>query len=505
MVGETSAPVAAIDLGSNSFFMLLATLDHGQLSPVDKLRERVALATGLSSSQTLRADAKARALACLARFRERIQDLPPEQCRAVGTKALREAKNSQAFLEEAEKALGTRIEVISGREEARLIYLGVSQAMGRADQRTLIIDIGGGSTECILGEGESTLLLDSLSMGCVTYSERFFPGGRIDDAALNRAELAAALELEGIAARYKAFGWKAALGTSGTMQAIESILLAEGWANGRGCINLKGLRRLRKAMLAQGDVHKLKLKGLPQDRGPVLAGGIAILLAIFELFGLERMQSSPAGLREGVALDLLGSGRRRNVREQAVQSWLLRYRVDESQSLRVERTAMKLFSQVASAWKLDEESGQLLAWGARLHELGQAVAYSGYHKHGAYLIANGELPGFSREEQATLAALVRCHRRRFAAERFADLPPRRRRRAMRLALLLRVAVALHRSRRDSDALEFRAHVGKGALMLEFEPGVLAAHPLTRAALEEVSPKPAPGKDNPTTLPLLIAH
>ena len=472
--------VAAVDLGSNSFHMVVARVVDEQLRVVDKLRERVALAEGLDDSKRIGKEARDRALATLSRFGQRLAHMEPGSVRAVGTNTLRQAKNGHEFQEKAEEALGHPIEVISGREEARLIYLGVAHATEEPQQRRLVVDIGGGSTECIVGEGFEPLEADSLYMGCVTFS-RFFPKAQLRARFFDEAQTAAALELRPLEHRYKQLGWDRVLGSSGTVMSVEAILRSNGWSQ-RG-ITGKGLKRLRKAMVAAGNVDGLDLAGMPADRASVLAPGVAILTAVFEAFDLERMFASDGALREGLVYDLVGRIQHKDIRERTIRRFCERFRIDAEQADRVEATALRFLDSVAGSWDLAEPSlRRLLAWAARLHEIGKAVSYSGYHKHGAYLVRHSDMPGFSRGDQAILAEIIENHRRKLRPTRFETLPVVRQERVIRLAIFLRLAVVLNRSRSRRAVPAFRLTTRKRGLELGFPEGWLEENDLVGADL-----------------------
>jgi len=475
--------VAAVDLGSNSFHLVVAQVDHGGIKVIDRLRERVALAEGLGDDRKLSSEAIERALACLARFGQRLKGLPPGAVRAVGTNTLRRAANARSVLSKLEEALGFPIEVIPGREEARLIYLGVIHSLSDDSERRLVVDIGGGSTELILGEGFDSIETDSLQMGCVGWSRRFFASGELTREAMRKARIAAGQELQTLARRYRSLGWQTCLGSSGTIVAVEEILRANGWSEGG--IAQKGLRKLRKALYAAAHVDKLELLGLQADRAPVLAGGIAILSAVVDALEVDRMAASPGALREGLLFDLLGRIRHEDVRDRTIRRFAATWHVDLEQAVRVERTALALLAQVESAWELQgAEHTRRLGWAARLHEIGLAIAYSGYHKHGAYIAANADMPGFSREDQQLLSLLVLTQRRKLSAESFAFLPGRLGEQALRLAALLRLAVLLNRSRGSRPLPVPRASAETKRLELTFPEGWLAEHPLSQADLEQ---------------------
>ncbi len=480
-----SAPemIAALDLGSNSFHLVVARVVEGVPQVVDRLRERVVLAAGLTKDDELDEETQARALAALERFGQRLKSLDLHDVRAVGTNALRKAKNARDFLKRGQAALGHTIEVISGHEEARLIYLGVAHDLADEDGRRLVVDIGGGSTECIVGERFETLHMDSLYMGCVSYTLAFFPGGVLKKQHLERAEIAARLELEPLERRYRGLAWRHAVGSSGTILSIEEVLRENGWSNGG--ITKKGLDRLREALLASKRIQDLHIKGLKDERAEVLPGGLAILRALFEGFGIQRMTVSQGALREGLLYDLLGRIRREDVREQTIAAFVARFHVDSEHVAAVERTALALLEQVARAWDLkDEEHRRLLVWAARLHEIGVSVSYTGHHKHGAYLVANSDMRGFSRPDQQRLAALIRNHRRRLTDEHLKELPGTLRETTLRLTLLLRLAVRLNRARTTRAASAPRLTARERSLTLTFPSAFLDGRPMTRADLEE---------------------
>lgn len=475
--------VAGVDLGSNSFHMVVARVVQGQIHVIDRIREGVRLAAGLNAKRELDGQARARALACLERFGQRLRGMPAERVRAVGTNTFRQARNARAFLARAERALGHAIEVIPGSEEARLIYLGVAHDLADDAGRRLVVDIGGGSTECIIGEHFEPLETNSLYMGCVSYSLRFFPRGRIRAVDLERAQIAARLELQTIERRFQALGWQECKGSSGTALHVATLLRENRWS--REGITSKGLKKLAKAMVAAGSVRSLALRGLDPDRVAVLPGGVAILLALFDGLGIERMTPSSGALREGLLYDLLGRIRHEDVRDQTIRRLSERYHVDLEQAGRVERTALLCLRQVAAAWQLEEEGAQqLLAWAARLHEIGLSLGFTGYHKHSAYLVAHSDMPGFSLDDQRVLAALILGHRRKFPAAALNDLPADRSVAARHLCVLLRLAVSLNRSRSPAAPPRFRLRPSAKGLEVAFPARWLREHPLTEADLRQ---------------------
>ena len=475
--------IAALDLGSNSFHLVVAGLRQGELRIIDRLREPVRLAAGLGEDRRIAPDAAARALACLGRFGQRLRGLPPEAVRAVGTNTLRSASNAESFLREAEAVLGHAIEVIAGREEARLIYQGVSHSVEDDGRRRLVLDIGGGSTEFIIGEHHEPLHMESTAMGCVTWTQTHFPTGTIGAKAMARARLAALMQIEPYQAFYQGVGWDDAIGTSGTLRAIERVLRLSGWT--QGGITLAALRRLADTLVKSGRADKLPLPGLSETRQQVFAGGVAIALATFEALGVDNMHVSDGALREGLLHDLVGRLRHEDVRARTVAALATRFGVDALQAARVERTAVTLWAQVSDAWNLaDDDARQMLRWAAQLHELGLAVAHSGQHKHAAYILENADLPGFSRQEQTTLALMVRGHRRKFPVPLFKQLGGGRAATVARLSALLRLSATLHRSRTPAPLPPVATAASAGELHLHFPAGWLDAHPLTRADLAQ---------------------
>jgi len=474
--------IAAIDLGSNSFHMIVARVDNGDLQVIDRLREMVRLGAGLDERKQLIPEVRARAIDCLERFGQRVRDLPPGSVRAVGTNALRQTRKSGHFLEEAQAALGHPIEIISGHEEARLVYLGVAHGLAADMEQRLVVDIGGGSTELIIGEGFNTKRRESLYMGCVSMSRTYFPDGTISAKAMERAELAAALELRPIRREYRRIGWQTAIGSSGTIRSIKEVVRNAGWSEAG--ITLSSLQQLRQALISFGHTDKLQLEGLKQERHAVFPGGVAILLAVFKTLHIEQMQVSTEALREGLLYEMLGRIRHEDVRERTVSSLCSRYGVDLTNAQLVEKTAQALFAQVAKQWDLSSNYRDTLGWAARLHEIGLTVSHSQFHKHGAYLINNSDLSGFSRQEQALLATLIQGHRRKFPLAIFESLPSNIRENARRLCLLLRLAVLLHRGRSASLEVEPKLTVSNKHLKLKFPAGWLETHPLTQMELEQ---------------------
>jgi exopolyphosphatase/guanosine-5'-triphosphate,3'-diphosphate pyrophosphatase len=475
--------LAAVDLGSNSFHMVVARYDHGQLVIVDRLRETVRLGAGLDEQGRLSRDAVERALHCLERFGQRLRDMRAERVRVVGTNTLRKAKRKGAFLDRAREALGHPIEIIAGVEEARLIYLGVAHTTPQESGARLVVDIGGGSTELILGEGLATRQLESLYMGCVGFSAEYFGDGDITEKRMKKARTAAQLELAPVVARFRRSEWESAFGASGTLRAVSDVLHAR--ASSGGSIDRAGLEWLLHECLRAGSTGRLRLEGLAVDRQEVLPGGLAIIVEVFDMLGVESMRVADGALREGLLYDLLGRLTDEDARARTVRAMAGRFHVETAHAERVEATALALLAKVRDVWKLDDPLAELaLGWAARLHEIGLDISHSHHNRHGAYLLQNADMPGFPREEQRLLAALVGAHRRKLSLESIEDLVPPWHTRAEFLIVLLRLAVLLHRDRgsRALPEIELRAK-GKG-LDVEFPRGWLDSHPLTAADLEQ---------------------
>jgi exopolyphosphatase/guanosine-5'-triphosphate,3'-diphosphate pyrophosphatase len=473
--------VAAVDLGSNSFHMIVAKRDNQQLVVLDRLRDAVRLGGGLQKDKTLSAEARERALDSLSKMGQRLHALPHGAVRAVGTNTMRQIDDGGAFLRAAEQALGHPIEIIGGREEARLVYLGVAHGLAAGDKTRLVVDIGGGSTEVILGEGLEARERESLFMGCVSMSRRFFADGRISREAMDRAVLAGRVEMQPVSRMFDANRWQTAVGSSGTIRAIERVVIANDWSDDG--ITKSSLKRLRRALVSAGHVDKLRLDGLSDDRRPVFAGGVAVLSAVFKALDIKRMQVSDLALREGLLYELVGHIRHIDIRDSTVRALMQRFGVDKKQARRVEGTANTLLQQLSSDWDLGApEHGQMLGWACRLHEIGLTVSHNSFHKHGAYILANADMPGFSRPQQALLGALVRAHRRKFVDQEFALLPSRVREYARRLTVLLRLAALVHRGRSGSHRPPLTICAEGSRIQIEFADRWLSKHPLTGAEI-----------------------
>ncbi|MEC9405813.1 MAG: exopolyphosphatase [Pseudomonadota bacterium] len=481
---EAAEDVAAVDLGSNSFHMIVVRPRGHEITVVDKLREPVRLGAGLDADKQLSPEAQQRAMACLERFGQRLRPIKTGRVRIVGTNTLRRMRQPDAFLTAAEQALGHPVEVISGVEEARLIYGGVVHGLGAEQPRRLVIDIGGGSTEVIIGERDQPRLLESVRMGCVSYTDRFFADGEITRKRFLAARMAARLEAEYLVAEYRATGWDVCIGASGTVRAIAKVIAGCGW--GHGEVTPDGLNRLAEHMVALGSIDALNLEGLREDRKPIFPGGLAVLAGLFDALRISRMTVSDRALREGVIYDLLGRLSDHDVRHDTVAGLTRRFGVDAAHADRVRATALAMLDNVEQDWSElagDQDARRLLAWAAQLHEIGLFVAHGSYHKHGEYLVRNGDLHGFSQMDQRMLAALLRLHRGKFRPAVLDAVPQAARERILRLAILLRLAVILRRGRTHDPMPPVAIQAQGGQITMQFDAQWLADHALTRAGLE----------------------
>lgn len=477
-----SPRLAAVDLGSNSFHIMIAEEFHGEWRTLEKRGQKVQLAAGLDEQGNLSEEAMERGISCLREFGQRLQGMDPGRVVVFATNALRAARNRDHFIERAEEVLGFPVEVIAGREEARLIYLGVSHTLADDGDRRIVVDIGGGSTEFIIGERFEAKALESLHMGCVSYTKRFFPDGKISKKSFNNAVTAAEQELMNIQAQYKKLGWSDEIGSSGTIRAVEQAIILNGY--GDEGITPEGLARITEDCLAFATLDDLNIQGVKPDRRQVFIGGVAILTAIFGVFKLQHMHYSDGALREGALWDLVGRSSHEDVRSRTIQSMQERFYVDQQQALRVADTAQALFSQVQRDIPLQTKDLDWIVRAAHLYEIGLSISHSGFHKHGAYLLQHSDMLGFTRQSQLLLSILVRNHRRKIHKEELGQLPKRLQTKALWMIRLLRIAIVLNHSR---EAFEVPVPVltAEGeTLSLKMPEGWMEGHPLTTRDLEE---------------------
>ena len=438
--------LAAVDLGSNSFHMVVAEEVGSDIRLHDRLREGVRLAEGLRDDGSLDPEVEKRALDCLARFGQRLRGIRPERVRVIGTNTLRQASATEGFIRAIENTLGYPLEIVAGREEARLVYLGVAHSLAvDARERRLVVDIGGGSTELIAGQGFIPDLRESLHFGCVASTRAYFPDEQITAPACERLEKRVRMAVEPMLEDFASHGWDQVVGSSGTIKSIGRIL-AEGGQGPR--ITRAGLHWLREQMMRLGSVRALtRLKGLKPDRAAVFPGGFIILFALFESLGLQEMRFSEGALREGAIYDLLGRIHQEDTREMSICSLQERFHSQVLRNQSVARWAERFFTSATRTWPLHGGHQQWLHWAALTHDIGLDIAHSGFHKHGEYVWRNADIAGFSRREQGVVAALLRAQRKRLpglaqlrslgvAAEDVAPL--------QQLAILLRMAILFHR-------------------------------------------------------------
>lgn len=454
---------AAVDLGSNSFHMVIARLTEGRMQIIDRIKERVRLAEGMDEQRRMSPEAMARGLDCLALFAERLTNIKPDQIRIAGTYTLRRASNARDFVREAAKVLNHPIEIISGQEEARLIYQGVAHTQ-HIEGQVLVVDIGGGSTELIIGEGFEHKALTSRKMGCVSFTQSFFGNGKLGEKAFNAAVLEAQHQLAPIINQYRKLGWQSCLGSSGSIRTVRDVLQGEEWTD--GAITLGGLERLKEEMLKHKRVDQLKLAGLTEERQGVFAAAVAILLGLFTSLPIERMEYSDGALREGLLYEFEERLQHHDIRERTALALSTHYRIDKRQATRVERSVLSLFDALSGPWEMPEEPYRaILGWAARLHEIGLAINYSGIHKHSAYILQNTDLPGFNQDDQALLAALVRFHRKGLKLSELPALPNHDEQTVLRCIRILRLAVAAHHRRQDNLLPEWNVQAAGDQLVV----------------------------------------
>jgi exopolyphosphatase/guanosine-5'-triphosphate,3'-diphosphate pyrophosphatase len=472
---------AAIDLGSNSFHMLVTRREHGELRVLDRIKEMVRLGGGLDQYGNLDPEVRQRALDCLSRFGQRLRGIPARNLRAVGTQTFRRLKNAEEFLQASESALECPVDIIAGHEEARLVYLGVTQWVAGQRKRQLVIDIGGGSTELVIGEGVDPLEMESLQFGCVSVTNRFFADGIITPRRLRKAQRAVAAELQEIQKIYRHAGWTMAIGSSGTFRSAAAMCEANAWCE-KG-ITQKALEKLKQKALSFETIADININGLSQRRKPVFIGGLAIMLACFKALNISEMLVSTFALREGLLQDLLGRLEHRDPRDKAVKALMTRFGVDLEQVIRVRTTALQLFDQVSTVHKPGSSLRNMLVWATELHETGLGLSHDSYQVHSAYLVEASDMAGFSRQEQLFLAALVGFQRRDIPEDFHARLP-KRLYDPLRLTLLcIRLSWIFCRTREDEAIPLFKIRMNDSRVCLALPAEWMDNHPLTMADLE----------------------
>ena len=477
MAESTFNEIAVVDLGSNSFKLQMARIQGNQLFFHDSMREPVRLGAGLDAQKLVNQETLTLASDCLKRFGERLRGLESAAVRVVATNTFRVAKNAAELIAVCEAALGFPIEVIAGREEARMIFIGVSHGLPFAEHSRLVIDIGGGSTEFIVGRGFEPQLTESLYMGCVSYSRQFFADGKLSEENFKEAETAALNEIERIRTQYLAADWQEAVGSSGTARALGEVLAANDLSH--GAINIDGLNKLKEKLLSFKEIKKIDLKGLSADRAAVVAGGLSIMLAAFNALNINSMTTASSALREGVLYEMLGRLQHHDTRESTVKDFMQRYQVDKTQANRVKKVALHLLADIHPHLQMDVLTArQYLGWAADLHEIGISIAHSGYHKHSAYIVENADMPGFSKKEQEQLGFLVRVQRRSPSKIMMPKLADDR----AKLMLMMRLSVLFNRNRMDNVPV-LNLNVTTNGFILHIATNWLAKNPLTETELE----------------------
>ncbi len=480
---QNGTRLAAVDLGSNSFRLEIGRLEDGRILRTEYLKETVRQGNGLDKDRNLTPEAMQRGWDCLARFGERLAGFKKGEVRAVATQTLREARNREQFLSRAHAVLGFPIDVISGREEARLIYQGVAHMLPQSDERRLVVDIGGRSTEMILGKDLDAITMESYRVGSVAWSMKYFPEGQFTARAFQTAEIAAKAVLDEAINTYRAGNWDIAYGSSGTIGAVSDVLVAAGWP--AGSVTREGLDWLLDRLLKAQSADRLKLEGMKDDRRAVIGGGVSVLRAAFELLGIEQMHAAQGALRHGVLYDLLDREQdTTDLRSTTVLTLARKFAVDTDQSARVSKIARILFQQTSNGMSPDdlERFQRKLDWAAQLHEIGSHISHSDYHKHGAYILDNADAPGFAQPELHRLSLLVLGHRgklRKLDAD-FEDPI------FVRQLLCLRLAVILSHARREPDfkAMHIEAAAGDHSFVLACRSGWAQAYPQSAHLLRE---------------------
>lgn len=444
---DNSREIAAIDLGSNSFHMVVAKVVDNDLQLISRHKQRVRLASGLDENNYLDEDAMARGLECLAMFSERLQGLESKNVRIAATHTLRQAHNAGDFLQRAQAIIPFPIEIIPGEEEARLIYLGVAHTQPESDSK-LVIDIGGGSTEIVIGRGFDSLLVNSKQMGCVNYTHRYFSNGALSKKNFTKATLAAEQKLESIATRYRKLGWDSAIGSSGTIKAVKEVLIGLGHSD--GIITLKRLEKLIEHLCQWDTIQDIDLVNLTEDRKPVFAAGVAILHAIFNALRIDTLVYSDGALREGLLYEMEDRFKRLDIRMRTTEALAQKHHVDLEHAAHVKGQARELFLQVAEPLGMHKHNEllDLLEWSALLHEVGLSISLQAVHRHSAYILRHTNMAGFNQEQQKVIAMLARFHRKSLKLNELEEFSLFKKKHIIHLIRILRLAVLLNAQRND---------------------------------------------------------
>ncbi len=478
---QNDITLAAIDLGSNSFHLIIAKIEHNEFRPIERIGEKIQLARGLENG-CLNDESIERGLACLKGFKQVIDAVKPDIVRIVGTNTLRAAKNAKTFNKKAQQILGQSIEIIAGREEARLVYLGVAHTLSDDDQSRLVIDIGGGSTEFVIGQRFETKQLESLHMGCVSYSTRFFNDGKITEKRFNSAHQSAMRELLNIRSAFTPKYWNGCIGSSGTFKAINAIIEENRWGSDE--ISIDHLRKLKSLLLSYTHIDEIDIAGLKENRRSVIVAGLAIALAAFDTLKIKTMRFSSGALREGVIYDTIGRLAHEDVRERTVSALVSRYSLNVEKTHRITERCQHLFTYVDKAWGLSKVDLQHIIWGIELHEIGLAIAHTQFHRHGHYMLANGDLPGFSRIDQDIVALLVRSHRRKVPLTLIKETSIHDPEHILKLVVILRLAILFKYVEQIEDLPVIKAKNKDQTLCIFINKSWQQQNPLIAAELAE---------------------
>ncbi|HEX4918136.1 MAG TPA: exopolyphosphatase [Limnobacter sp.] len=473
--------IASVDMGSSSFRMIVARVEElngqSQIYVIDSLREPVRLGAGLDANKNLDEPSQARALAALQRFGERLRSFEPHQVRAVATNAVRVARNAADFITRAEAALGFPIDVISGVEEARLVYCGVAHQLPIGQGKRLVVDIGGGSTEFIIGEDYEPQAMESLYIGCVSTAQAYFADGSISGRAMKNAIMAARKEVAVLRRQILDMGWTHAIGSSGTARALAEICVSNGFTE-HG-MSADALGRIREHVVQAGHLDTITLQGLKVDRLPMMPGGLAVMSAVFEELEIEQMEVTDGALRQGLLYDMLGRQHNEDMREITVAQFVHRYKIDMPHAAKVQELAELLFKQLCKQLPMLKEQLPMLRWAAMLHEIGLSIGHNGHHKHAAYILGNADMPGFSKREQGVLSTWVLAHNGKLGKVSNLALAPTQ----WVAPMCLRLATLFLR-RREVEALpDIRVKLLEQGLQLSAPRQWLQTHPLTQYGLE----------------------
>lgn len=477
-----STTYAAIDLGSNSFHMIIAREENGHLHILDKMRESVRLALGLNEEGDISGQTETLALETLSYFGQRISAFASSKVRCVGTNTLRKVSQNSQFLTKAEAALGHPIEIIAGREEARLIYLGTTHSSAPTDGNQLVIDIGGGSTELILGANGTPHTLESVAMGCVTFTQSFFEGGKISAKSYHQAVLAAQVALEPVLKRYIDSGFSHVLGCSGTIRAVEFIAQHNGWLPSG--INAAAISHIREALLSAKHIDQVELEGLNDNRQPVILGGLAVLEGLFKSLKIDFMEVSQSALREGLLYDTIGRKKKKDVRKKTIKQMMRYYQIDREHAWRMQACAEFFYNQVQEAWQLKKAHRKQLKWAIALSESGLVISHAKFHHHSEYIVRHADMPGFSWNEQSILATLVRLQRNSFNQTTLAMLPPQFIGTVGKMAILMRLCRMMHRSRQLHELPQITLSASGNTLTITANGEWLQAHSLIQVQLQQ---------------------